>query len=364
MSRAKSMVVKSQGASGSKSQTPGLGDVSKNSTSIHVPSANPLRIPPFVPAAGLGGGHRQTLAGSLFSGSSDFAGTVRHRVRVSDEDDIVLHDDRPDDWEHGDQVALLMHGISGCHGSGYMMRIAGKLNRRSVRSFRMDHRGCGAGEGLAENPYHAGRIDDLHRAIHSIENLCPGSSISIVGFSLSGNLLLRYLGDRSFDHSPNVFRAAAVCPPVDLRFCVKQLSRTRAGQRYDRYFTRRLISQVSGGRQWRDDLPLAQVRRLPWRLYDFDEMYTAPASGFDSADEYYRFASARDYLSMIDVPTTVLAAQDDPLVSPEPFSDLKLPSTVTLCLTEHGGHLGFVGRQQDDPDRRWMDWRVIDWLLN
>ncbi|MEO2035396.1 MAG: alpha/beta fold hydrolase [Planctomycetaceae bacterium] len=283
---------------------------------------------------------------------------------MSDEDDIVLHDDRPDDWEHGDQVALLMHGISGCHGSGYMMRIAGKLNRRSVRSFRMDHRGCGAGEGLAENPYHAGRIDDLHRAIHSIENLCPGSSISIVGFSLSGNLLLRYLGDRSFDHSPNVFRAAAVCPPVDLRFCVKQLSRTRAGQRYDRYFTRRLISQVSGGRQWRDDLPLAQVRRLPRRLYDFDEMYTAPASGFDSADEYYRFASARDYLSMIDVPTTVLAAQDDPLVSPEPFSDLKLPSTVTLCLTEHGGHLGFVGRQQADPDRRWMDWRVIDWLLN
>ena len=358
------MVVNNSGDSKNQSPNPNARTGFKDSASICLPGTTPPEVPPFVPAAGLGGGHRQTLAGSLFNGSADFPGTVQRKVRVSDNDYIVLHDDQPNKWDHGGQVALLLHGLSGCHGSGYMMRIADKLNRRCVRSFRMDHRGCGAGEGLAENPYHAGRIDDLHRAIHSIENLCPGSSISIVGFSLSGNLLLRYLGDRSFDHSLNVFRAVAVCPPVDLRLCVRQLSKTRAGQRYDWYFTRQLINQLAGGPQWREDLPLAQVRQRPRRLYDFDEMYTAPASGFDSADDYYQFASANRYLSTINVPTTILAAQDDPLVSSEPFYDLDLPSTVNLCLTKYGGHLGYIGRQDGDPDRRWMDWRVIDWLLN
>ncbi|MCH2200499.1 MAG: alpha/beta fold hydrolase [Fuerstiella sp.] len=320
-------------------------------------------VMPFVPASGLCGGHRQTLVGAFLTGSPVFHRTEQHRVRVSDDDFVVLHDDRPDDWICGHHVVLMLHGLSGCHGSGYMMRIAARLNCRGVRSFRMDHRGCGAGEGLAKHPYHAGRINDLHRAVAAIENLCPGSSISIVGFSLSGNLLLRYLGDRSLDLSPNLFRAVAVCPPIELKHCVEQLDNSRAGRCYNSYFTRRLISQVSRGPQWRDHLPLARARQPPRRLYDFDDLFTAPASGFESADDYYKFASAGPYLDTIISPITILASEDDPLVSPEPFYHLKLPPAVTLCLTKHGGHLGYIGRRRDDPDRHWMDWRVIEWLL-
>jgi predicted alpha/beta-fold hydrolase len=333
-------------------------------TSVENPAPTvPSAVTPFAPASGLCGGHRQTLVGIFLTGSSVFHGTEQRRIRVSDDDFVVLHDDRPDDWIRGQHVVLMLHGLSGCHGSGYMMRIAARLNGRGVRSFRMDHRGCGAGEGLAEHPYHAGRINDLHRAVTTIENLCPGSSISIVGFSLSGNLLLRYLGDQSLGPSRNLFRAVAVCPPIDLKHCVEQLDNSRAGRCYDSYFTRRLISQVSRGPQWRDHLPLARAKRPPRRLYDFDDLFTAPASGFESADDYYKFASAGPYLDSITSPTTILAAEDDPLVSPEPFYHLTFPPTVTLCLTKHGGHLGYIGRRCDDPDRRWMDWRVIEWLL-
>ena len=320
--------------------------------------------PPFIPAMGISGGNRQTILGTFFTGSADFQETVQHKVRVSDGDAVVLHDDQPKQWKQGDHVVLLLHGLSGCHGSGYMMRIAGKLNQQNVRSFRMDHRGCGTGHGLAQKPYHAGRINDLRQAIESIETLCPGSLISVVGFSLSGNLLLRYLGDVNIKHSSNLFRAVAVCPPVDLGHCVGELDKTRAGRQYDRYFTRKLVSQISGSRQWRDDIPLAQVNEQPRRLYDFDDMYTAPASGFDSADDYYSFASANQHLNNISIPTTILAAKDDPLVSPAPFHDLTLPSCVTLCMTKHGGHMGYIGRRNEDPDRHWMDWRVIEWLLH
>lgn len=320
--------------------------------------------PPFIPAMGISGGNRQTIIGTLFAGSADFRKTEQHKVGVSDGDAVVLHDDQPKNWKQGDHAVLLLHGLSGCHSSGYMMRIAGKLNQQNVRSFRMDHRGCGTGDGLAQKPYHAGRINDLHRVIVSIETLCPGSLISVVGFSLSGNLLLRYLGDVNIKHSSNLFRAVAVCPPVDLGHCVGELDKTRAGRQYDRYFTRKLVSKISGSRQWRDDIPLAQVNEKPRRLYDFDDLYTAPASGFDSADDYYSFASASQHLNNIIVPTTILAAKDDPLVSPVSFQDLTLPSCVTLCMTEHGGHMGYIGRRNEDPDRRWMDWRVIEWLLH
>jgi len=306
------------------------------------------------------------MAGTLIMGASeaDFASTVRHDVDVVDDDQIVLHDDQPQQWKAGEPVVLLLHGLSGCHGSGYMMRIARKLNQRHVRTFRMDHRGCGAGEGLARHPYHAGRISDLHRAIQSVENLCPQSPISVAGFSLSGNLVLRYLGDDQFNHSAQLHRAVSVCPPIDLGHCVRQLDQTRAGQQYGAYFSRRLYEQVAGSPQWRHDVPLAQLRTAPRRLFDFDDMFTAPASGFDSADDYYEFASAKQYLPHIRLSTTILAASDDPLVSTAPFDDATISPDTSLCMTRHGGHLGFLGRKNIDADHRWMDWRVMDWLLH
>jgi uncharacterized protein len=320
-------------------------------------------IPAFQPARWLKCGHRQTVFGSLFPGTPRIRGTITRHVRLADEDIIVLHDDRPEQWQRGDHVVVLLHGLAGCHQSGYMTRCATKLNQRAVRTFRMDHRGCGAGGRLARLPYHAGRIEDLDTVMRSVEKLCPGSLISLVGFSLSGNLVLRYLGDSPDTLPMSLFRAVAVCPPVDLQRCTQYLNATTAGQRYDRYFTRKLISQVASSPMWRDDLPIASVRRTPQRLLEFDDLFTAPASGFDSAEQYYAEASAHPFINNIRVHTTILAAADDPVVDAEPLCTAALPLNVNLCVTQHGGHLGFVGQAGTDPDRRWMDWRVVDWLL-
>jgi len=317
---------------------------------------------PFIPALGLRNGHLQTLWGTVAARLPKFPGTVQRKVRVPNDDYVVLHDDEPTTWKRGQLIVLLLHGLSGCHGSAYMMRAAAKLIARNIRTFRLDHRGCGASAGLARHPYHAGRVEDLQAALETIERLSPDSPLALVGFSLSGNLILRYLGDSSWHHSHNLVRAVAVCPPIDLSFSVRDLWNSRSGERYDWYFTRRLIDQLSGSSLWRADVPLATVERLPTRLYDFDELYTAPASGFSSADDYYEFASTKKWIEHIRVPTTVLASQDDPLVSSKPLADIDWPRDVELHLTDHGGHLGFVGKKGIDADRRWMDWRVIDWL--
>lgn len=335
-----------------------------DSTPLILPLDAPPGVPAFRPAFGLRNPHAQTLVGSLRPKRPRIAGTVQRKLRFADGDFAVLHDDQPLGWTRGDHVALLMHGLSGCHNSGYMVRTAAKLLQRNVRVFRMDHRGCGAGRMLAKNPYHAGRIRDLEAAIRMLERLCPGSPISVAGFSLSANLLLRFLGDDPESLPLSLFRAVAVCPPIDLQHCVEYLQRTNIGQRYDWYFARQLVSQLAGTPQWRDDLPLAHANRPPRRLIDFDELYTAPASGFDSAEHYYSEASAKSHISKIRVHTAILVAEDDPMVSSEPWESVQLPPNITMCMTAAGGHLGFIGRKNTDPDNRWMDWRVVEWLLN
>lgn len=322
-----------------------------------------LNAPAFIPATGLSNRHLQTLLGTFIAKRPRLTGTTQRKLRLDDDDFLVLHDDRPALWERGDHVVLLLHGLAGCHQSGYMVRTAGKLCQRGVRTFRMDHRGCGAGADLAKLPYHAGRTQDLDAAIRMIERLCPGSPISVAGYSISGNLVLKYLGEYADDMPLSLFRAVAVCPPVDLKHCVESLDRGRISQQYNWYFTRLLLDHVVRGPLWRDDVPLAKSLRMPSRLFDFDDLYTAPASGFDSASHYYQEASSIGVLQNIRVHTTILAAADDPLVCPKPLLEAKLPTNVSLCLTQHGGHLGFLGRQGVDADCRWMDWRVIDWLL-
>ncbi len=99
---------------------------------------------------------------------------------------MILHDDCPDEWQPRDRVALMIHGLAGCHESGYMQRIAHKLSTRGVRVFRMDLRGCGAGQELASLPYHSGRSEDAVAALEEIAEIAPDSPVTLVGFSLGG----------------------------------------------------------------------------------------------------------------------------------------------------------------------------------
>jgi predicted alpha/beta-fold hydrolase len=317
----------------------------------------------FIPHLLLRGGHAQTLAGILVR-SGDFVETAtRREVLLDDGDRIVLHDDCPADWTAGGPTALLIHGLAGCHASPYMQRIARKLNARGVRSCRMDLRGCGAGLELARFPYHSGRSEDAAAALRAIGEVCPGSPTDLVGFSLGGNITLKLLGEAPSDLPPNLRRAMAVCPPVDLLECVTAIARG-VNRLYDRYFTRLLMEQVATRRQRLPETvvpPQWPDHTARNSILDFDERFTAPVAGFGTAANYYRLCSSAQFVPEIRLPTAILAAADDPLVPSRAFGRLALPAPVTLHLTGHGGHLGFLARLNGDPDRRWMDWRVVEW---
>ena len=315
----------------------------------------------FRPHPLLRGGHAQTLAGAYLPWSTVASTSVQHQIALPDGDKLVLHDDCPPTWELGQRVVLLMHGLAGSHQSGYMVRISRRLFERGIRSFRLDLRGSGAGAHLARRPYHAGCSDDLLHAIQAMGRLCPGSSISPIGFSLSGNILLKFLGESPGRVPPCIDRAMAVNPPIDLRGCVQELDRF-SNRAYNRHFVNLLHRTLEIRRQTVPGAIIPADYRRPRRLYDFDDRYTAPVSGFRNADEYYSQCSAAQFLPAIAVPTLILTARDDPLVPAASFERSRRSDSVELLLTNSGGHLGFIARSGVDPDHRWMDWRVLDWL--
>ena len=318
----------------------------------------PLTIPPFRSHWTLSGGHRQTLAGVFFAGRlPDERAVVRH-IPLADGDTLVVHDDCPADWPNAGPIALMLHGLAGCHRSSYLVRMAAILNACGVRTFRMDLRGCGAGFGLALKPYNAGCSDDVLEVLRAITNWCPSSPISLLGFSLGGNIVLKLLGELPNRIPAELIRAAAINPPIDLAHCTYGLARWPQ-RHYDAYFVKQLLQRLRELQQRRSDFVPPTFTRTPRRLVEFDDQYTALRSGFLDADDYYQRCSSEQFVPNIQIPTLILTSRDDPLIPVAPFERLSLPSNVQLHITEGGGHLGYRAASSE----HWLQTQLLDWVL-
>jgi predicted alpha/beta-fold hydrolase len=196
-----------------------------------------------------------------------------------------------------------------------------------------------------------------------IAQLCPQSPTALIGFSLGGNIVLKLLGETGQSPPANLACGVAVCPPIDLAASVAALARP-VHRWYDRYFARLLLSRLEERRRVMPEAATVEFARRPRGIYAFDDTFTAPICGYGTADNYYRAASSGPLLPAISVPTLILAAEDDPLVLPDPLRAAQISSSICRHLVRAGGHLGFVSSRGPDPDRRWMDWRIVDWVVS
>jgi uncharacterized protein len=324
-----------------------------------------FELPTFRPHPLVRGGHLQTIVGSYLSSGAGGKAKV-HRVPLADGDAIALHED--DGAESGGQevsrrgqVAVLLHGLCGCHESAYMLRASAKLRARGVKVFRMDLRGCGAGMALARHPLHAGRSEDAGAALEYVSRLHPDAAIHLVGFSMGANIALKLAGELGHGAPRHLASVMAVSPPIDLMQCTGRIQRGMS-RMYDRRFVWLLVQHI----RQRDRLvPSAHSRALvppPRRLMDFDSLFTAPLSGFADVHDYYTRASSVRVLDRIAVPTLIVTAASDPIVPVACFERASYSATTQLHIAPCGGHLGFVGARNGDPDIRWLDWRIVDWL--
>jgi predicted alpha/beta-fold hydrolase len=309
----------------------------------------------------MGNRHVQTLLGSFWRGRVPRFASRERYVRLPDGDCLVLHDSVPDDWQPGRRIALLVHGLGGCHRSGYMVRMVARLRSAGVRAVRMDLRGCGRGAALARKTYNGACSDDLRAALAEIRTWDPAAPLVLIGFSLGGNIALKLAGEAADHPVPGLERVATVAPPIDLIRCASLLALPR-NRLYDRHFAAVLIQQVRLHHRHFNELPRVQFpRRLTVRA--FDEAYTAPQGGFAGALDYYRRASALPLISHIDVPTLIVAARDDPFVAVEPIETVAGSPRVQVEIVPRGGHCGFLGLD-GAGGIRWVEGRLANWVLH
>lgn len=316
-------------------------------------STSTYRAPFWLP-----GGNAQTVYPPLFRCLSAPPHTVR-RVPTPDGDWFSL-----DHYRAGmggkRQVVILSHGMEGHSKRGYMIGMCGAFLAGGWDCLARNFRACGGEMNALPGMYHSGQTEDLHTAITLA--LAEGyTRIALVGFSMGGNQVLKYLGEAPERVPGEVAGAAAFSVPCDLQGCAMELA--RPGNRlYMRYFLRTLREKVRAKhREHPGFYPLKGLETIT-SFQEFDGRYTAPVHGFASARDYWKKSSCLPVLEGIRIPTLLVNARNDPFLSPScsPASLARDHPFLTLERPRQGGHVGFT--PANGMGRYWSEKRAVAFI--
>lgn len=318
-------------------------------------------IPDFTPLPFLRGPWAQTIAAELWPQWPSPRPTHVENVALGDGDELVVWENRPSSWRENGRIALLVHGLTGSAAEGDAVRLTRKLLRSGIMVVRVNLRGCGPGFGWARKPYHAGCSNDLRAIVQRWMQRFPAARLTLVGFSLGGNVVLKYAGEEAGGLSEAVERVVAISAPIDLQASSLRLS-SPENWLFDRYFVKRLIKVA---RRQHARFPETEVPIFPdgMKLRGFDDFYTAPRSGFRDAAEYYEKASSFSLIPAIRCRLLLLGAEDDPVVDTNVYRKLPIRKGHDVVLTSRGGHVGFLGFSPGVRGVRWLDEFVGRWVI-
>jgi uncharacterized protein len=254
---------------------------------------------------------------------------------------------------------LLLHGLEGSSLAHYMRGMSDKAWAAGWNVVRLNQRNCGNTERLSRGLYHSGLTHDPLFVLRELIARDGIQAVAVAGYSLGGNLALKLAGELGEAAPPELRAVCAVSPTMDLARCVDALERRRNFP-YQWNFVRNLKRRMRRkAAAFPNDYALDALRRI-WTVRAFDDAYTAPHHGFRDAADYYDKASALRVVDRIRVPALILTADDDPFVPSEPFRDAAVTSNpnITVIVTKHGGHCGYVERADGDYDGYWAE-RVV-----
>lgn len=309
------------------------------------------RPPPF-----LNNGHLQTLFPTLFRRVRGIA-YRRERITTPDKDFVDL------DWAEGGarRVAVLAHGLEGNSKRHYVLGMVKALRKHGWDAVVWNARGCSGEPNRMLRFTHSGATEDLESVLAHITITNRYSEIALIGFSLGGNLTLKYLGERSETLDGRIRKGVAISVPCDLSSGSIQLAR-----RTNRIYMHRFLIGL------RQKIRL-KMKRMPGKIDDsgykqirtfkhFDDRYTAPLHGFKDAEDYWQQCSCKPFLTQIDVPTLLINAQNDPFLGEPcyPIEEAKANPNLHLEMPESGGHVGFVTFNRQGE--YWSETRTVAFL--
>ncbi|MEO8025957.1 MAG: alpha/beta fold hydrolase [Bryobacteraceae bacterium] len=313
-------------------------------------------FPPFEPY--FRNGHVMTMAGNFWKRPiSEVAFPVETTYYQTEPYvQILVHSQAPA-CPRG--LLILVHGLEGGSDSGYMRSMAFAALNAGFAVHRFHMRSCGGTEHLAKTNYHAGQTSDLLFVLKELRRK-HDLPTWLVGYSLGGNVVLKLTGELGEDAGALIEGSVAVSTPLDLGECATALKK-RKNFLYDWRFLERLKDRIRKRHEQDPELYSLEPMKRVRSVWDFDNLYTGPLFGFGDANGYYGTQSSKNFLSKIRVPTLVIHAKDDPLIPYHIYDHPELASNPCIRFepTEHGGHVGFIARNQP---RFWLDNRIVAWL--
>ena len=282
-------------------------------------------------------GHVQTIFPTLFRKVHDVSFT-RERITTPDDDFLDL------DWltmNASSKLVILSHGLEGNTSRAYVRGMAKRFHEEGWNILAWNYRGCSGESNRLLRSYHSGATEDLEIVIH--HGLSRGyTEIVLIGFSLGGNMTLKYLGEKGNQVHPAIRKAVTFSVPVDLKSSALTME-SPACRIYMRRFLRMLHEKIK-----------LKSTMFPGQISDtgfseiktfrqFDDRYTAPLHGFRDAEDYWSRCSAVRFLDKITIPTLLVNAQNDPFLGPScfPITQVQHHTHITLEMPRTGGHVGF-----------------------
>ncbi len=309
----------------------------------------------FKPAWWLPGPHLQTLWPTLFRKRINKLPLTRERFELPDGDFLDL------DWVGtSGPIVIMLHGLEGSIESPYAKGMLKAIWESGWRGLFMHFRGCSGEPNRLPRSYHSGDTSDLDFLVQDLRKREPNMPLAAIGFSLGGNVLLKWLGETG--HNNNLTAAVAVSVPFEINKVVKRFQ-----EGFSRLYQWHLLSCLKRRLQKKfqyapANIPMPELSTLK-TMKDFDEKITAPLHGFAGVEEYYSKASSRQYLSNIQVPTLLVQALDDPFMTQDAIPQTnELSSRVKLEVTPSGGHMGFVAGNAPWSTEYWLEQRIPAFL--
>ena len=301
-------------------------------------------------------GHLQTVYPSLFR---RVTGVDYRRRRLTTPDDDFIDVDLSS--VGAGRIAVVTHGLGGNSSRQYVLGMVRELNRCGWDALAWNFRGCSGEPNRKLRFYHSGDTDDLHSVIGHVLNNGPYTDIALLGFSLGGNITLKYIAERVDPASSRIRAAVVFSVPCDLRAGALKMG-SPANSLYMKRFIRLLHENIRRKMvlfpEEIDDRGYESIRNFR----QFDDRYTAPLHGFQDAEDYWRRSSSKPLLHNISIPTLLVNAKDDPFLDEScyPFDQARENPFFHLETPTHGGHVGFVSSNAEG--RYWSESRAVEFL--
>ncbi|MEW7289313.1 YheT family hydrolase [Aquimarina sp. 2304DJ70-9] len=298
----------------------------------------PIITSPYTPPRVFRNGHISTIYPSIFRKIKDIH-QKRERVELEDGDFIDI------DWSYAEKksntLAIIIHGLEGNAQRQYITGLARHLNQKGWDAAAVNLRNCSGEVNRLFRSYNAGVSDDLDQIVKHIVSTYDYPSISICGFSLGGNIMLKYLGEgRSIP--ANVKAGVAISAPCDLYDSLLAINKPN-NVIYEKRFIRHLKAKLLERQVvFPDKISISDIKACT-SLMDIDDLYTSKAHGYIDAIDYYTQCSSKQFLKTINTPTLIINAKNDSFLGDlcYPIDETKENSNLFLEIPNYGGHVGF-----------------------